>query len=97
MLCYYAQEFELPRAFLFLADIRQKFIQTYGLQVATAIAYAMNTEFSKILSQQMVYYSQSRDVETLSRVHGQVDELKDIMIKNIGNITLKFDCVSQLF
>lgn len=52
--------------------------------MATAIAYAMNTEFSKVLSQQMVYFSQSRDVDTISRVHGQIDELKDIMIKNIG-------------
>ncbi|XP_064543028.1 vesicle-associated membrane protein 7 [Drosophila montana] len=85
-MCITDNEFELPRAFLFLADIKQKFIQTYGLQVATAIAYAMNTEFSKILSQQMVYYSQSRDVETLTRVHGQVDELKDIMIKNIDSL-----------
>lgn len=52
--------------------------------MATAIAYAMNTEFSKVLSQQMVYFSQSREVDTISRVHGQIDELKDIMIKNIG-------------
>lgn len=44
----------------------------------------MNTEFSKVLSQQMVFFSQSRDVDTISRVHGEIDELKDIMIKNIG-------------
>lgn len=85
LLDFHIQEFERSRAFLFLADIKQKFIQTYGLQVATAIAYAMNTEFSKTLSQQMVYFSQSREVDTISRVHGQIDELKDIMIKNIGN------------
>lgn len=80
------QEFERSRAFLFLADIKQKFIHTYGLQVATAIAYAMNTEFSKVLSQQMVYYSQSREVDTISQVHGQIDELKNIVIKNIDSI-----------
>jgi len=67
-----------------LADVKQKFIQTYGLQVATAIAYSMNTEFSKILADQMNYFSQSREVDTISRVHGQIDELKDIMVKNIG-------------
>jgi len=32
----------------------------------------------------MVYFSQSREVDTISRVHGQIDELKDIMVKNIG-------------
>lgn len=67
----------------------KKFIATYGLTVATAIAFAMNTEFSKILSQQMRYYSESRDVDSVSRVHGQIDELKDIMVKNIENITAR--------
>ncbi|KAM8711960.1 hypothetical protein ACLKA7_012470 [Drosophila subpalustris] len=85
-MCITDNEFERSRAFLFLADIKNKFIQTYGLQVATAIAYAMNTEFSKILSQQMVFFSQSPEVDTISRVHGQIDELKDIMIQNINNL-----------
>lgn len=56
----------------------------YGLQAATAIAYAMNTEFSRILASEMKHYSESREVDALSRVHGQIDELKDIMVKNIG-------------
>ncbi|ALC42426.1 CG1599 [Drosophila busckii] len=85
-MCITDNEFERSRAFLFLADIKQKFIQTYGLQVATAIAYAMNTEFSKVLSQQMVYFSQSREVDSITRVSGQIDELKDIMIKNIDSL-----------
>lgn len=69
-----------------MADIKNKFISTYGLQVATAIAYAMNTEFSKVLAQQMTYFSQSREIDQISRVHGQIDELKHIMVKNIGKI-----------
>ncbi|KAH8395386.1 hypothetical protein KR222_009226 [Zaprionus bogoriensis] len=85
-MCITDKEFERSRAFLFLTDIKQKFIQTYGLQVATAIAYAMNTEFSKVLSNRMVFFSQSPDVDAMSRVHGQIDELKDIMIKNIDSL-----------
>ncbi|XP_016968066.1 vesicle-associated membrane protein 7 [Drosophila biarmipes] len=85
-MCITDNEFERSRAFLFLADVKQKFIQTYGLQVATAIAYSMNTEFSKILADQMNYFSQSREVDTISRVHGQIDELKDIMVKNIDSL-----------
>ncbi|XP_022223702.1 vesicle-associated membrane protein 7 [Drosophila obscura] len=85
-MCITDNEFERSRAFLFLADIKQKFIHTYGLQVATAIAYAMNTEFSKVLAEQMVYFSQSREVDQISRVHGQIDELKDIMVKNIDSL-----------
>lgn len=44
----------------------------------------MNTEFSKVLVEQMTHFSQSREVDMISRVHGQIDELKDIMVKNIG-------------
>lgn len=54
--------------------------------MATAIAYAMNTEFSKVLAEQMAFFSQSREVDSLSRVHGQIDELKHIMVKNIGMV-----------
>lgn len=32
----------------------------------------------------MKHYSESREVDAISRVHGQIDELKDIMVKNIG-------------
>lgn len=85
-MCITDDEFERAKAFLFLADIKNKFISTYGLQVATAIAYAMNTEFSKVLAQQMTYFSQSREIDQISRVHGQIDELKHIMVKNIDSI-----------
>lgn len=85
-MCITDNQFERGRAFLFLADIKQRFIQTYGLQVATAIAYAMNSEFSKVLAQQMAFFSQSREVDKISKVHGQIGELKDIMIKNIDNL-----------
>lgn len=85
-MCITDDEFERTRAFLFLADIKQKFISTYGLQVATAIAYAMNTEFSKILAQQMSFFSQSNEVDAISRVHGEIDEVKHIIVKNIDSL-----------
>ncbi len=69
-----------------MTDIKRRFISSYGLQAATAIAYAMNTEFSRILASEMKHYSESREVDAISRVHGQIDELKDIMVKNIGEL-----------
>lgn len=86
-MCISDDGFERSRAFIFLAEIKKKFIQTYGLTVATAIAYAMNTEFSRTLAHEMKHYSESRDIDAISRVHGQIDELKDVMVKNIENIT----------
>lgn len=81
------QSFERARAFLFLTEIKKKFIQTYGLTVATAIAFAMNSEFSRTLAQEMQQYSELRDVDKISQVRGEIDEVKDIMVKNIENIT----------
>lgn len=86
-MCITDDGFERSRAFLFLTEIKKKFTQTYGLTVATAIAFAMNSEFSRTLAQDMKHYSESRDVDAVSQVHGQIGELKDIMVKNIENIT----------
>lgn len=83
-MCITDDEFERARAFLFLSEVKRRFLLAYGLQAATAIAYAMNTEFSRVLASEMKHYSESREVDAISKVHGQIDELKDIMVKNIG-------------
>lgn len=36
------------------------------------------------------YYTESREIDTISRVHGELDELKNIMVKNIGEFVIKF-------
>lgn len=86
-MCITDDEFERARAFLFLNEIKRRFLLAYGLQAATAIAYAMNTEFSGVLAYEMKHYSESRDVDAISKVHGQLEELKDIMVKNIGEFS----------
>lgn len=83
-MCITDDEFERARAFMFLTEIKRRFLMQYGLQAATAISYAMNTEFSPILAYEMKHYSESNEFDAISRVHGQIDELKDIMVKNIG-------------
>lgn len=78
------QEFERSRAFLFLNEIKRRFQSTYGSAADTAMPYAMNTEFSRILATEMKHYSESHDVDTISKIHSELDELKNIMVKNIG-------------
>lgn len=86
-MCITDDEFERARAFLFLTEIKRRFLLQYGLQAATAIAYAMNTEFSPILAYEMKHHSDTTDYDRISHVHGQLDELKDIMVKNIGELS----------
>lgn len=88
-MCITDDEFERARAFMFLAEIKRRFLLQYGLQAATAISYAMNTEFSPVLAYEMKHYSESNEFDAISRVHGQIDELKDIMVKNIENVTAR--------
>lgn len=83
------KEFERARAFLFLNEIKRRFFASFGMTAENAIAYAMNSDFSNILAAEMKHFSESREIDTMAKVHGQLDELKDIMVKNIGN-TLTF-------
>nr|CAH7723831.1 unnamed protein product [Callosobruchus chinensis] len=88
-MCITDDEFERSRAFLFLNEIKRRFQSTYGSSIDTAIAYAMNSEFSKVLANEMKHYSESHDVDTISKVHSELDELKNIMVKNIDNVAMR--------
>ncbi|KAH1027092.1 hypothetical protein HUJ05_000660 [Dendroctonus ponderosae] len=37
----------------------------------------------------MKHYSESHDVDTISKVHSELDELKNIMVKNIDNVAMR--------
>lgn len=88
-MCISDDEFPRQRAFLFLSEIKQKFLATYGLTAATALPYAMNTDFSRVMSAEMRSCNESGDYDSIQRAQGQIDELKDIMVKNIENIVAR--------
>ncbi|RZC38539.1 vesicle-associated membrane protein 7 [Asbolus verrucosus] len=88
-MCITDDEFERSRAFLFLNEVKRRFRSSYGETADNAIAYAMNSEFSRVLANEMKHYSESHDVDTISRVHGELDELKNIMVKNIDNVAMR--------
>lgn len=88
-MCITDDDFQRSRAFLYLNEIKRRFLAVYGQGAQTALAYAMNTEFGRVLANEMKHYSESRDLDRLSKVHGELDELKDIMVKNIDNIAMR--------
>lgn len=49
-------------------------MKNYGRVAQTAFAYAMNDEFSRVLHQQMEYFSSNPSADTLNRVRGEVNE-----------------------
>lgn len=88
-MCISDSEFSRQRAFIFLNEIKTKFLATYGLTAATALPYAMNTDFSRVMSTEMKRCNETSEYDSIQRAQGQIDELKDIMVKNIENIVAR--------
>lgn len=65
--------------FAFLDDIHQRFVRTYGRAIHSAQAYSMNDEFSRVVSQQMEFYSNDPNADRMSRIKG---EMSQVMLQN---------------
>lgn len=66
----------------------------YSMKEGTCNIIPDNVLVEFVLSVVILYplqkhYSESRDIDTISRVHGELDELKNIMVKNIGELVAK--------
>lgn len=85
-LCMAEEGFGRRLPFAFLEDIKGRFRRTYGDRALTALAYAMNEDFSRVLQRQMDYYSNNPAADNVSRVRGEIDEVKGIMVSNIEKV-----------
>ncbi|CAL9229920.1 unnamed protein product [Arabidopsis halleri] len=72
--------------FAFLDDIHQRFVRTYGRAIHSAQAYSMNDEFSRVVSQQMEYYSNDPNADRMSRIKGEMTQVRNVMIENIDKV-----------
>ena len=75
----------------FLQDIKARFRARYTAeQCANAFAFAMNAEFSPILSDVMTQYnngaSSPLESDQIGRVQGQIEEVKEVMVQNIEKV-----------
>lgn len=61
--------------FAFLEEIHQRFVKTYARSILSAPAYAMNDEFSRVLSQQMDHYSNDPNADSLNRLKGEMTQV----------------------
>ncbi|KAI3792081.1 hypothetical protein L2E82_05951 [Cichorium intybus] len=82
--------------FTFLEDIHQRFVRTYGRAVLSAQAYEMNDEFSRVLSQQMEYYSNDPNADRLNRLKGEMSQVRSVMIQNIDKVLERGDRLESL-
>nr|GEV26637.1 vesicle-associated membrane protein 711 [Tanacetum cinerariifolium] len=82
--------------FAFLEDIHQRFVRTYGRAVLSAQAYGMNDEFSRVLSQQMDYYSNDPNADRMNRLKGEMSQVRNVMIQNIDKVLERGDRLESL-
>ncbi|KAI3792078.1 hypothetical protein L2E82_05948 [Cichorium intybus] len=82
--------------FTFLEDIHQRFVRTYGRAALIAQAYEMNDEFSRVLSQQMEYYSNDPNADRLNRLKGEMSQVRSVMIQNIDKVLERGDRLESL-
>ena len=100
---YYAiteDDYERSRAFQFLGEVKKKFQTNYGDLAQTALPYAMDNDFSRILAAQMQKYSrpvmEEPEASKVDQVRDQLDELKGIMVKNIDSLTQRGENLNLL-
>ncbi|KAH1220723.1 Vesicle-associated membrane protein 714 [Glycine max] len=79
--------------FSYLEDIQMRFMKNYSRVANYAPAYAMNDEFSRVLHQQMEFFSSNTSADTLNRVRG---EIRTIMVDNIEKILERGDRIELL-
>ena len=73
---------------MFLEDIKETFFGKYNEAMRnSAIAYSMNS-FGDLLATKMNYYSNDPDVDKIKKLKRNLDDFKDVMVKNIGLISI---------
>jgi len=73
-------------AFSFLEVVQDKFRLQYGSRAQTAIAFAMNTEFSLVIANEMKRANTREEPDKISSLQEEVDQVKNIMVANIDVI-----------
>jgi vesicle-associated membrane protein 7 len=86
-LCMADQDFPRAEAFKFLADIKQRFVATYGERAKKAIAFAFNADFQKVLMDGMsVANGRAKSEDKMAKVEDEINAVKGVMIQNIDKV-----------
>lgn len=67
-------------AFQFLDEIRGTWRAAYSELENSAVAFAMQSEFSPILEKQMTYFSDNKASDNIEKLRVQIDGVKEVII-----------------
>mmetsp|Transcript_25200 Transcript_25200/g.47622 ORF Transcript_25200/g.47622 Transcript_25200/m.47622 type:complete len:219 (+) Transcript_25200:151-807(+) len=95
-LCMADDAFGRRVPFAFLEEVRRRFTTTYAGGATTALAYAYNTEFSRVLHQQMEYFSNNPNADGIERVKDQIEEVKRGVVDNVDKMLQRGEKIDVL-
>lgn len=85
-LCITDEGYDRGKSFSYLSEIMKRFTKTYQNRADTALPYAMQSEFSRVLASEMRHFTKSSGSNKMQIVQEDIDELKGIMVNNIESI-----------
>ncbi|KAL4538475.1 hypothetical protein Ndes2526B_g03223 [Nannochloris sp. 'desiccata'] len=94
-LCMTPQAFNRRVPFAFLEDVRIRFTTAHGSAAANAAAYSFNQTFAPILQERAAYHNNPSN-DTVSRVTGEVNGLREVMVENIERVLERGDRLELL-
>jgi len=89
-----AMGYRVPYSFLF--DLNNRFKGTYGQKVQTAGPMAMNDSFGRVLTERMDFFSNDKSADKISKVKGDIDEVKKTMVTNIEKVLERSEKIEVL-
>ncbi|RVW88461.1 Vesicle-associated membrane protein 714 [Vitis vinifera] len=79
-LCMANNTFRRRIPFSYLEDIQMRFMKNHGKVDYYAPTYTLNDESSRVLHQQMEFFSSNPSADTLNRVKGEIGEIRTNMV-----------------
>jgi vesicle-associated membrane protein 7 len=69
---------------------------SHAEKARTALAYAMNEDFSRVLAKQMEYFSQGGGQDKVDKVKAEMDDVKNVMVDNIEKVLKRGEKIELL-
>ena len=89
--------FPRPAAFTFLDSVQQRFDGQYGQRAETAIAYAYQADFSRVLKSQMDRVNDDQSSgNTMTQIRSGIADVKDQMVENIDKVIMRGEKIELL-
>ena len=76
--------------------MQNRFKSTYGDRGKSAIAFAFNDDFARVLQNQIRYYNENPGADNIGRVRSQINDVKDVMVQNIEKVLQRGEKIELL-